>query len=180
MRGRLIAGAAALALVTVLGTGCGKVANKVADKATEKAIDHATGGSVDVNSSDGGVSIRTKDGSATYGNGTKLPDGWPKDLPVPDGMELHSATSSKSSGTTYLMITGTAESAEPAGMYDALKQELVDAGYTIDNDNQSTAGGNGFYGTLSGSKADGAKAQASVVAASDTKLTVSMSYSAGS
>ena len=46
--------------------GCGKVADKVSqkasEKATEKIIENETGGSVDLDTSDGKMKIKTKDG----------------------------------------------------------------------------------------------------------------------
>ena len=73
MTGRRIEIAAAAAITGLLlaTAGCGKVADKVTEKATEKAIEKQTGGSVDLNTSDGKMKIKTGEGeSPTTARGT--------------------------------------------------------------------------------------------------------------
>ncbi len=134
-------GATAIALVAVLGTGCGKVADKVANKAAEKAAEKATGGSVNLNSSDGGVSVKTKDGSATFGSGAKLPDGWPADVKLPTGTVLVSSQSIKADGGTSFAVTGTLSKGSAESIYNSFQSTLKDAGYSIDNNYAATNSG---------------------------------------
>lgn len=103
-----------LAIAGLLAAGCGKAADTVADKATEAAIEHAAkaeGNDVDVkvNSSNGTFQMtQTTDGgktTASFGEGTKMPADWPKDVPVPDGLALLMAQSSAEEGQH--MISGT-------------------------------------------------------------------------
>ena len=81
----LVVAVAALAM-----TGCGK---KASESLAEKMIESAMakdGVKGKVNISDGKVSIETKDGtsSVSSGEGTKVPDTFPKDVPVYAGTKV--------------------------------------------------------------------------------------------
>lgn len=96
---------AVLALVPVVafGAGCSKASDKASDKLTEKILEQNGAGDVKVDSKDGKVKIQTKDGTYSAdgeGNftvegkdgkvmaGKGLPDGWPKDIPLPGSAEV--------------------------------------------------------------------------------------------
>lgn len=108
MRTRTALSAVAVAL-TLVAAGCG---GDSAEQLAEDAIEEATGGSADVDISDGtmkittdtgnvtvsggdeGVKIESDEGTIQMGEGTELPDGFPGEVPVPGG-ELVSAMGSE-------------------------------------------------------------------------------------
>lgn len=105
--GRL--GAAGLALVLLTGvSGCGKAAEKIGQKATEKAIESGADGNADVDISDGEMNIETEDGSFSVGSG-EIPDSWPEDVPLPDGLEVLSAMDMGSDGESMINVSGTTD-----------------------------------------------------------------------
>lgn len=72
-----------------------KVAEKVAEQALEKQMD---GGKVDIDTAHGTVTISGagKEGSMQFGSGAKIPDGWPKSVPMyPNAQVVGSAGSPK-------------------------------------------------------------------------------------
>lgn len=137
---------AALAVVPVLvlTVGCGKASEKIA----EKALEHQTGADVDLDSN-GGISIETEDGSysadadgnvvietdeGTITAGAGLPDGWPEDLPIPDGVAI-----------TYGSVS--AEFASATGMSERSPADLMDdiraafAGWEVEDESTTTSTG---------------------------------------
>ena len=96
-----------LALLAGLGlvsAGCGKSAS---DKAAEKTIQaavRASGQEADVSVKSGTTNITTKDGAMAFGEGAKVPDNWPSDVPVYSKLKLLSAVATPPvftvSGTT--------------------------------------------------------------------------------
>ena len=124
--------ACVMVVLALVGVGCGKAKQAVGDKATELAIESAAkpeGKNVDVkvNSSSGSVQMtQTTDGgktTAAYGEGTKMPADWPKDIPVPDGLALVTAQSTPEQG--QFMITGT--TAQPLDKVVAFIKEKIPA-----------------------------------------------------
>jgi hypothetical protein len=84
-----------LAGVCLVLTGCGK---KASEKLAEKMIEAAAakdGVKADVNLSDGKMTIKTKEGTATYaaGKGAKIPENFPKDVHIYDGATVFMAAS---------------------------------------------------------------------------------------
>ena len=79
------------ACLVALVAGCGK---KSRDKAIERQIEKQMGGSADATMSDKGLSIkgRTESGEVemTAGDQARVPDGFPKDIPLYAGAELRS------------------------------------------------------------------------------------------
>jgi hypothetical protein len=156
---------AAGALVVGLGA-CGSVADKAGEKAaeklTEKAIEDQTGGSADVDISDGGVKIddgqggsfevdadgnvsgSSGDGTYEVGEGTTLPEGWPADLEPPAGAEIVSAITSGDSMSVVANID-----APLREVYEAVKGQIEDAGYEVTNDTYSSSDG-GDFASVSG------------------------------
>ena len=137
--------------------GCGKVADKVSqkasEKATEKIIENETGGSVDLNTSDGKMKIKTKDGEVTYGSGSELPKGWPSDVKLPKGITLNASTSSKTEGGVSMIISGTVAKGKAKSVYGTISSNLKSAGYKLDNESEMTSGGS-FSATVTGTKSN--------------------------
>ena len=89
----------------VVGAGaCGKVSDKVGEKVAEKSIEGATG--ADVDASDDGVTIKTKDGEFSSKATKELPEEWPSDiLPVADGFEIENVTETKTADGTMSIVS---------------------------------------------------------------------------
>src|SRR5262245_55493988 len=80
-----------LAVFATVGVACGK---KASETASEKMIEsgmRASGQDADVTVNAGNMQIKTKDGDVSMGEGTKLPDQWPDDVPVYKGLKLLTA-----------------------------------------------------------------------------------------
>jgi len=109
------------ALVFVPTLACSKVKEKIAEKAAEKVLEKATGADdVDLNSSSGGVTIKNAKGDVMQtGQGTKLPDGWPSDVPVYPGSTVISAVSSPKTKLVHLQTK-----AEPDDVIQFYKGKL--------------------------------------------------------
>lgn len=139
----LTGGLAGLALVA--GTsGCGAIADKASEKATEKIAESATGcEDVDFDVEGGGASAncdgRQFDASAT--GQAALPDGWPEDLPAPDGTQIVTSGGA-TDGLGYLgLVPGTVDQVAAD-----VRATLEAAGYTIDEDASTTPTGDTVNG----------------------------------
>jgi hypothetical protein len=137
---------AALAVLAVLAglttVGCGAVAEKATEKATEKAIESQTGGDVDLDTDDGSVDVTTEDGSFSIGSG-KVPEEWPDDVPLPEGIEIASGSTSTTDDGTLVSITATT-TADAADLLAELEEALAD--WEISGKTTSTSGGGAFVG----------------------------------
>lgn len=115
-------------------TACDKMVEKTTEAAIEKAIEGETGGKVDIDTSgDGEVTITTEDTSITAtdggdtvaitsnegdvsilgGDNVKIPDDFPKDIPLPQGLKPMSVM--KGDGGFFLLhgeVKGSAKSVE--------------------------------------------------------------------
>ncbi len=130
MRRGVVAGLIGLALVAG-STGCSKVGEKIAEEAVER---NSNCTNVDIDASEGGFS-GTCDGddidlSAT-GNG-EVPAAWPTDLAPPAELNVLGGTDT-AGPPQVLNVTGTMDG-EVTAVYDAVKTQLTNAGYTIDSD----------------------------------------------
>lgn len=115
---------------------CGAAAEKASEKATEQMIESQTGGDVDVNTDgDGKVEIDTDQGSMSFGTGD-LPEDWPEDLEVPEGIEILSGTSMDAADGRLTSITATADR-PPVEILEELKEQLAD--WTISGETTTTA-----------------------------------------
>jgi hypothetical protein len=177
---RRAAVAAAVAAV-VTTSACGAVAEKAGEKAgerlAEEAIENQSGGSADVDISDGGVKITdgeggtyevdadgnisgsSGDGDYQIGAGADLPEGWPEALAPPSGAEIISAITSGDSMSVVAKID-----APIRDVYDALKGQLEGAGYEISSDTYTSAD-SGDYALIA---ASGQDLEVSVSIASDS------------
>lgn len=121
-----------LVVLVVLGVGGYLVSRfiirKVADKAVSSIVSSATGGKVDVNSSDGGVNVSSGDSSLKVGGSAT----WPSDMPAPkysDGkIELASKTGTGANQYWMVTVSGTTK-----GQYDAYLKSVTAAGWTSDS-----------------------------------------------
>jgi len=78
----------ALAIAGAVQTGCGKKASEiVAEKAVETAM-KANGQEADVTIKNDAMTVTTKDGTSSFGEGAKVPDNWPSDVPVYSGLKV--------------------------------------------------------------------------------------------
>ena len=91
-----------------LGSGCETITEKLTQKATEAAIEHATekqvGGEVEID--EGGASFKGKDSQGRDviydARSGKVPDDWPKDIPVYPNTKV--TASLQGSGSRTLML----------------------------------------------------------------------------
>jgi len=161
---RILAGAVIVA--AVLGTaGCGKAADKLSEKAVEKGIEAQSGGKVDIDGNKvkitgkdgevsyeadgkGNVKITGKDGesSSTYGDGAKLPNGWPAVVKLPADLKLtSSSTNSTSDGKTMMVMAES--SIDVKKMFEDFKSQLEKAGFDITGESMTESDGSS-YGSL--------------------------------
>ncbi|MBD3320025.1 MAG: hypothetical protein GF350_02915 [Chitinivibrionales bacterium] len=81
-------------LASVSFYGCGKKAEeKGAETMIEKAIENESGGTADVDISEGTMNIKTDDGemSVTSGKGARIPDAFPDDILIYKGASIEAA-----------------------------------------------------------------------------------------
>jgi hypothetical protein len=89
----------ALAALSVLpSVGCKRLAERAAEKAEEKAIEKQTGGQVSINGEKGQLTITTDAGAMTFGTGAKIPDDFPKAVPVYPGAKPSLGAKSAAAG----------------------------------------------------------------------------------
>jgi hypothetical protein len=121
----------ALACGCALANGCEKITEKIAQKVTEKAVEHTiekqTGAKVDLNSDgQGSISVHSDKGNFQLNaGGGKIPDNWPKDVPVYPGAKFQS---SMGNDEKQLLAVLTPDSLETAvefykAKFASLKQE---------------------------------------------------------
>lgn len=133
----------ALTGLLLLDSGCGQAANK--------AIGHETGMSVKSSKDGNNVSLKTKDGSYTYGSDAKLPADWPAGVVLPKGAKITSSTSTKSNGATNKVVTATMSGNNGHAAYAKVKSSLSSAGYSTANESETNSAGS-YIGDVSGTK----------------------------
>lgn len=151
MRVRRSAAAGLAGLVLVIGaSGCGKITEKVAEEAVERNSDCKN---VDIDSSGGGFS-GTCGGTDLSGNLSgegDLPDGFPAELAPPEGFAITASQGDPGPPQTFNVV-GSLDG-DVATVYEGIKAQLTEAGYTIDAEDLSDVGG-GQTGTLAASGPD--------------------------
>ncbi|MBS1846976.1 MAG: hypothetical protein JST73_01755 [Actinobacteria bacterium] len=134
--GRRIATAALGAILAIGATSCGAAANKVADK----AVEHETGAKVD--SKNGNVNIKTKDGEFSTQSTKELPSGWPSDiLAVPHGFTVSNVTQTKTAQGAAQLVTATGKG-EAGALVDSFAKQFKAKG--LDVSMQTTSGDGGM------------------------------------
>lgn len=142
LRRALVPTVAVVAALTLVGCGAGeKASQEAADRLTEKALSK-DGQEVDVNSSDGSVSVKTEDGTVAFGDDVDLPEGFPEDVPLPraDFKVISAATQA---GEIAVMLSLT--DLDLASEKEHLGSELEKAGYTLSDTVDATSDGTGFF-----------------------------------
>ncbi len=160
VRRGVAAGLVGLALV-IGSTGCSKVGEKIAEEAVERNTDCKD---VDINADEGGFAGDCGDLGEIDVNasgGAELPSDWPTDLTPPEGFSIETSTATDSP-VRSLNVIGALDG-DVATVYEGIKTQLTEAGYTIDADSLAD-GGTGPTGTLS---ATGPEWTASVVVTED-------------
>jgi hypothetical protein len=132
---------AAAVLAIWAGGACGSIADEANDQAgeqlAEKLAESQTGGDVDIDTEDGSVSIETDEGSFEAGTG-QVPDEWPDDLTLPEGLEVMSTTTSDTAEGTLVALVATT-SATPEELLAQLTETLSD--WQISGETTSSSGG---------------------------------------
>jgi hypothetical protein len=161
-----LTGALALAAVAALGlTACG--GQDLSERAAEEIIEQqleAEGENVDIDLNDGDVRIETPEGSTVInvdedgngeiqfeggdgsgqvqfdeGGGVDLPDNYPSEVPLPDGLNIQSATSFDAPEGPTFIITGAIDGDFSAAT-EAYASALGSAGFEQQSMTESTDG----------------------------------------
>lgn len=159
VRRGVAAGLVGLALLAGT-TGCSKIGEKVAEEAIEQ---NSNCEGVDVDIEEGGFSGNC-DGQEIDANASgnaELPSDWPTDLAPPEGFAIETSTATDSP-IRSLNVIGSVDG-DVTAIYEGIKAQLTEAGYTIDADSLADSG-IGPSGTLS---ATGPEWTASVVVTED-------------
>ena len=119
--------------VALFGSGCGFLA----EKATEKAIEGATGADDVEITKDGGVKVKTSDGTFESSSSTKLPDDLPK-APLFEGTTVQSSSKVSDNESTTWLVSGTIKDAK--GGFANLVKALKAAGWDIGAETESNSG----------------------------------------
>lgn len=118
---RKFAALGAAALLTLGVTGCASTAKKAAKKALKDQ-------GIEVNEKDSSVTFKDDSGHAFAIGGKELPDGWPKELALPEGSAIITSVKSKdSSGEVFAVQVGSNKT--PKQLLEYFEKELQDAGY---------------------------------------------------
>jgi hypothetical protein len=122
---RILAMSGILILGVPVLSSCGQSVESIAEKAIEAGTD------ADVDISDGGVTVKSTDGTTTsIGEGVDLPSNWPSDVPVVDGtLVTVSVSGTEGEATAMWKVDG-----DVTTVANAYKSELKSAGYTIVNE----------------------------------------------
>ena len=108
-------------------------------------------GKVTVNKKGNSVTIEGENGAkATFG-GTKVPDNFPSEVPLPKGLKLKSAAGGTQGTKTFFSLGYELGSKSPDDVVAAYKTQLEDAGFTINGTGNFGAGG----GAVSNVSAEG-------------------------
>jgi len=118
-----------LLTMSMLISGCDKIAEKASEEATEKIIEQAAGGEADVEvDKDGNFELKTKDGSIKAGS-TEWPDKIPSDVPQFKDGKITSVMESKTGENGIAYIIGIEDSSLEA--VDKYKGELEANGWSV-------------------------------------------------
>jgi len=86
------------------------------------------GDSFSVDSENGDTVIETEDGTAVISQGAGVPDDFPSDVPLPDGVEIQFAQSTETGDGTGFVIAGTSERST-SDLIDELVDRLEQNGF---------------------------------------------------
>lgn len=154
------------------------------ESATEKLIEEATGVNVDQDGNvvsistaegvleyddEGNINVVTSDGQQVLsGSGDgDVPENFPSDVPLPELSIVGSMSSTGNDGEIFI-INFSAD--DPRSAYDTYREQLTSAGFAIDDELVSDAGG--IYSALSG--ASNGTWAVSLVASDGTGLSITV------
>lgn len=130
VRRGVVAGLVGLALLAGT-TGCSKIGEKVAEEAIER---NSNCEDIDIDADEGAVSgsCDGQDFDANASGNAELPADWPSELAVPEGLNI---STSNGIGTPVqsLTVVGGIDG-DVATVYEGIKAQVTEAGYTIDLD----------------------------------------------
>jgi hypothetical protein len=123
---RKLALLALLAIPAVVAVGCSS--DDVAEELAEQGL--GEGSDVSIDSESGDVSIKTEDGeiASSSGKGTKLPEAWPSDIPMPEDYTLTTAMSMGAAPELGFNLTGDVPDAVAA--FDEVTTAFAAQGWT--------------------------------------------------
>jgi len=99
---------AVLALAAPLAAGCGPSSSDAGDKIAEKMIEDQSGGDVKIDSDNGEVSIKGKDGES-MSMGKTMPKGFPSDVKIPKSVKITSGSSLGDASKPLFNVTGASD-----------------------------------------------------------------------
>lgn len=110
-----------------------------AEKEAEKAVEQTTGGQAKVDEKTGTVEVKTKDkdgreSNVQFGPNSKIPDDFPKNVPVYPGAKIMSTVSLAGGKNGHLITLETAD--EPPAVIEYYKKNLIG----FKNDSELTSG----------------------------------------
>lgn len=118
-----------LLTMSMLISGCDKIAEKATEEATEKIIEQASDGKADVElDKDGNFEVKTEDGSIKAGS-TEWPDKLPSDVPRFEDGKIISVMESKNGDSGVGYVIGIENTSLEA--VDKYKAALESNGWTI-------------------------------------------------
>lgn len=129
----VVRGALILSLMVVMGQGCNpfkRAEERIAESIVERAIERQSNGEVDVDFGDGKVDFKTEEGSGQMrvGEGSKLADNFPSDVPRYPGANYVSSFVA-AEGKTGIANFRTSDSPEDVQAW--FKSELESDGFTL-------------------------------------------------
>lgn len=118
-------------------TGCGKVAEKAAEKATEKAIEDSSGGKAKVDLSGDKLEIKTDEGSFKVGGTYEWPSQIPADVPkFTEGNIVSVMENTTPDGKSVFVGIENVK----IDVFDKYKSELEGSGWSISMTSKSETG----------------------------------------
>lgn len=130
-------------LATVMVAACDKVTEKASDKLAEEMIESAIGGDADIDIKRDGeqITVKSDEGEMTISSGesASLPDSFPKDVPLPEGLAIESTMSMPQGMLVSGKLSGKSDDA-----ISQMKKQMQDNGWketmnmTSDGSNFST------------------------------------------
>lgn len=133
---RTIARVGCILVAAMLASGCSAIADKAGEKIAEKGIEAGGGGDAEINfddDGDGSISMESSEGSFSMGGG-EIPDGFPEEVPLPDGFEVESAMAIGSDEVNQiytLSLKGEGSGDDADALAEDLQSRAEDAGFTI-------------------------------------------------
>lgn len=175
VRRGVAAGLVGLALLAGT-TGCSKIGEKVAEEAIEANSDCEN---IDINADEGAVSgsCEGQDFDANASGNAEVPEGWPTELAPPEGLKIVTSNATDTPVRT-LTVIGSLDG-DVATVYEGIKTQLTEAGYTIDADSLAD-GPTGPAGTLgaTGAEYTAAVSVSEVANALDGNVTITYTLTA--